>query len=283
MTPHMMKRRCLASVLACLLGLAGCASVPSPADRRSHADALADQHSWHAVVLSGLRFDITGYVPRRVRADAVLDVYIEGDGLAWLSSDLPSPDPTPRDPVALRMALAQPEGNAAYLARPCQYRTASDTNSCDRAYWTNARFAEEVVTAMNAALSTLKTRYGAERIRLVGYSGGGAVAALLAARRDDVSRLVTVAGNLDTERWVRLHRISPLLGSSNPADQALQLRYVRQAHLVGARDKTVPIVVAQAYASRFPLSSVPDVRLLEGYDHTCCWAENWAVLWKTLP
>jgi len=39
---------------------------------------------------------------------------------AWLAVPRPSQDPTPVDPLALRLALVQPTGNAAYLARPCQ-------------------------------------------------------------------------------------------------------------------------------------------------------------------
>jgi hypothetical protein len=51
--------------------------------------------------------------------------YQSGDGLAWLSSDVPSSDPTPLDPLALRLALAKPARNAAYLARPCGVLRAS--------------------------------------------------------------------------------------------------------------------------------------------------------------
>jgi hypothetical protein len=44
------------------------------------------------------------------------------------------------------------------------------------------------------------------------------VASLVAARRHDVVRLVTVAGNLDHLAWTTLHGVSPLTGSLNPAD-----------------------------------------------------------------
>jgi hypothetical protein len=66
-----------------------------------------------------------------------------------------------------------------------------------------------VISASNQAVDALKQRYGAQEIVLVGYSGGGAVAALVAARRTDVVRLVTVAGNLDHLAWTHLHSVPP--------------------------------------------------------------------------
>jgi len=71
-----------------------------------------------------------------------------------------------------------------------------------------------LVTAMNLAVSQLKSTFGTTtQIQLIGYSGGGATAALIAARRDDISRLITVAGNLDHDKWTQLHTITPLTHS----------------------------------------------------------------------
>lgn len=90
--------------------------------------------------------------------------------MAWISSDMPSTDPTPTDPLALKLALAHPEGQAVYLARPCQF---TGTDRCARKYWTDTRFSVEVVRAMNLAIDQLKARFSAQEIELVGYSGGG--------------------------------------------------------------------------------------------------------------
>ena len=137
-------------------------------------------------------------------------VRIEGDGLAWLSRSQVSADPTPMQPVALELAMRQPGGAAAYLARPCQYVQGPDARNCATAWWTDRRFAPEVVTASSLAIDQLKLRFSAQRLVLVGYSGGGAIAALVAAQRHDVALLVTVAGNLDTQAWTALNRITPL-------------------------------------------------------------------------
>ncbi len=48
-------------------------------------------------------------------------VYIEGDGRAYVNRRTPSNDPTPGNPMALRLALADPSLRVLYLGRPCQY------------------------------------------------------------------------------------------------------------------------------------------------------------------
>ncbi|MDA7087445.1 hypothetical protein PH586_13715 [Pseudomonas sp. SA3-5] len=182
-------------VLALLpsLLLAACVQVPSPAERRAQADALATPRGWERLTLPAGDFELIGYAPARIRAGEELTVYIEGDGFAWASSTRPSRDPTPRSPLALQLALAQPAGNAAYLARPCQYGDAQ-ASDCSPRYWTDARFAEQVIAATDRALDALKARFAAQRLVLVGYSGGGAVASLVAARRG-AARRRTPAGD----------------------------------------------------------------------------------------
>lgn len=222
-------------------------------------------------------------MPQAYRPSERLTVYIEGDGLAWITSSQVSLDPTPMRPIALELALRHPRGTAAYLARPCQYVEGTAAGNCSSTWWTDRRFAPEVIEASNAAVDQLKFRFGAREVELVGYSGGGAVAALVAARRHDVSRLVTVAGNLDTVRWTSSHQVSPLAYSLNPADAWPALARIPQVHLVGQRDTNVTQKVVESYVARFPPGERPTLRVLEGFGHSCCWAENWAELYDGLP
>lgn len=274
-----MKRSILALTLVTLL--AACANIPSPHERRMHAESLAAARSWHAERLHGGRFDLAVYLPSRIEAAPVLWVYIEGDGFAWVTPSQPSLDPTPLNPLALRLALAQPQGNAAYLGRPCQF-VDEDTASCPQRYWMGARFAREVVEAGNQALDALKLRFGASRLTLVGYSGGGAIAALLAAHRHDVEALVTVAGNLDHRAWTMHHRIEPLSDSLNPANEIEPLHRVWQRHFVGGQDRVIPPALVEGFASRFPGEHRPVVEHLPGFDHQCCWVEAWPTLWQNM-
>lgn len=270
--------------------MAGCAALPSAQDRLRLADDLAAGKGWHASLIATDSFDIISYGPKvaprfgQFDPQGTLTVYIEGDGFAWVTASTPSDDPTPRDPVALQMALAQPEGAAAYLARPCQYTLTGSATArpCPRRYWTAARFAEHVVQAASQALDELKRRHGARRLVLVGYSGGGAVAALLAARRADVVALVTVAGNLDHQAWTRLHGVRPLDASLNPISEAGRLARLRQWHLVGEQDRVVPVELARSFVDRQGADAQASVIVVHGSGHACCWAQQWPSLWTSL-
>jgi pimeloyl-ACP methyl ester carboxylesterase len=203
-----------------------------------------------------------------------LVVYIEGDGFAYLNATQPAQDPTPVDPVALRLALAHPgAGPVAWLARPCQYT--ADRPTCVPAYWTDARWAPEVVDSAGMALDQLKRDTGAARLVLVGYSGGGALAALLAERRDDVAALVTVAANLDLDSWVRAHDLAPLSRSLNPAAGAAALAALPQIHVRGGRDTVVGPAILRAFMDRLPATAPARVLEIPDQDHAGGWADIW--------
>jgi hypothetical protein len=270
--------RLVANLLAGLLVLTGCAGVPSPEERRGNADALAMRQGWMRISIPAGPFDLTAYLPQRFAGGDSLAVYIEGDGFAWASRSQPSADPTPQNPLGLLLALNHPAANAAYLARPCQYIDDAGGEGCPRRYWTGQRFAAEVIESSDRALDALKARFGAQRLMLVGYSGGGAVAALLAAGRGDVECLVTVAGNLDHRAWTSLHRVQPLRGSLNPVDYRHALSGIPQFHFVGGRDKVVPPAIAEGYVSGFDAERRPEIQVVSDYGHECCWVEEWSKL-----
>ncbi len=258
--------------------LSACVSRPSPPERRVLADDLAANQGWQWALLNVKPFALATYLPQSPKPGAHLTIYIEGDGHAWENLRVPSKNPTPIQPTALLLALAHPEGPAAYLARPCQF-VPHDNAGCDARYWTGARYDTAVVTASDRALSALKTRFGAEQLTLVGYSGGAVVATLLAERRTDVARLVTVAGNVDHIAWTRFHQVTPLLESLDPAQDKSKLMKLPQWHFVGSRDRIVPAHLIQAFTQDMPLAQTIT---LEDYDHSCCWAAHWAELWTRI-
>ncbi|WP_370680514.1 alpha/beta hydrolase [Comamonas sp. GB3 AK4-5] len=271
-------------LLGCALLLAlcsGCTSIPSPSERWQAADALAGQQGWQHEQLRAGAFHLALWRPASLAQQQRLTIYIEGDGFAWVTPAIPSADPTPRDPVALRLALLQPQGHAVYLARPCQYVDAEHTG-CPSMYWTNARFSEAVITATDQAVDALKSAYAAQHITLVSYSGGAAVAALVAARRQDVDQLVSVAGNLDPHGWVQRKGLAPLRASLNPVEQIAPLAGIRQWHYTGGRDAVLPPALAQDFAQRFAAAQRPTVVVLPAFDHHCCWAQQWPALWTAM-
>jgi len=253
----------------------GCAQVPTVQSRAGMAERLAEAHGWNGTVVEGSRFQLQAYGPAVADPIRHLRVYVEGDGLAWLSRSRPSRDPTPITPTGLQLALADPTGNAVYLARPCQYRYGP---ACAPEYWLARRFSPEVVTVTGQAIDQLKQRYQSESVILVGYSGGGAVAALVAAQRSDVRALITVAGNLDIHLWTQHHDITPLTGSLNPADHAQSLQLIPQWHFTGGKDAIIPPRIAGAFTRRFAEQAPVQILTLQSYDHYCCWVDQWPQL-----
>ncbi len=259
----------------CLLGvLAGCTSVPTPAQREAGARAQAAQAGLVWTTLPTAR-PMVAALPALTRDVAHLVVYVEGDGLAWRTADWPSDDPTPTHPLALHLAQVHPiDTPRAWLARPCQYVDAAHTG-CPVALWTSARQGSEALQLSHQALDDIKRRTGARTLTLVGHSGGGALAALMMSERTDVTHLVTVSGNIALAHWVALHRLSPQRDSFDPADRASALQGRSQSHLAGGRDAVVPPSVAQAFANRFPAGQRPSVEVLPSAEHEAGWPALW--------
>lgn len=219
-------------------------------------------------------FDLVGY--RTTGTGQSLSVYIEGDGLAYLTPDRISRDPTPVRPVALELAARDGGRAVAYLARPCQYLAVTLPASCRSEYWTTSRFSPEVVAASNAAIDRLKRDADASKIRLIGYSGGGVVAALIAATRNDIDLLVTIGSPLDHRSWTWLGGYAPLSGSMDPMASAGATAHVRQVHLLGAGDSVVPPSAVRAYADAVRAEGGDvELRIVPDQDHWCCWPAIW--------
>lgn len=255
--------------ISAVLFLGACVLLQAPAEQ---ALAIAAEAGFLPVELPDKR--LKGFVrlissPETVRT---LTVYIESDGAPWRVPDEPPFDPTPHKPMVLQMAASDPSTAVGYLGRPCQYLTPNALAECDPALWMLGRFSEDAVAATNASLTAMKSRARASAINLVGYSGGGAIAALVAARRDDVKCLVTVAAPLDSDAWTSAIGVSRLSYSLNPADIAGKLRPLTQTHFRGRRDTLVP----PATSRRF-LAQVPGARIIDkdDYDHQCCWRTDW--------
>jgi predicted esterase len=249
-----------------------------PAAARMSGPDLARKSGWQWKVIQAGAFDLaTAQRPAIIQSD-VLTVYIEGDGFAYAAPGRRSMDPTPTDPLALRLALQHPgKGAVAWLGRPCQYGPRS--RNCQSDYWSVARYAPEVVSSASAALDQLMAdTQGAKRLILVGYSGGGALAALIAQRRDDVAALVTVAANLDLGAWVRARGLSPLSRSLDPAMGAAKLSRLPQVHFVGTNDRVVDEPITRAFIAQMASDAPVTMAVIIGQDHSCCWAKQWPEL-----
>lgn len=257
--------RCLALLLLCL-------ALPACAPDRGVPQDLQGRSGW-------LPLAVDSPMPARAWVHGqgpLLVAYIEGDGQAYVTRNQPALDPTPREPGALLLALADPAPAKAYLGRPCQYGV---NRACSQADWTTARFSETALAAENRLLDQAKDQARAGRLVLCGWSGGGAMAALLAAQRNDVALLVTVCGVLDIALWTRLHHVPALEGSLNPADVAPRLGGLPQVHFSGEQDAIAPPKIAASFAQNLPAATPCDLRVLPGLGHE---PRAWAALWPKL-
>ncbi|MEC5398572.1 alpha/beta hydrolase [Uliginosibacterium sp. H1] len=249
-------------------------------DPRTHANAIAQAADLRREQIAAGAFLLTTYV-RLSDVGLPLTVYIEGDGLAWQTRNQPSDDPTPRKPMGLRLAAADRSANVIYLARPCQYTPLGDSPYCNVTYWTGKRFAPEVVAAMDEAITHYMARMPGQRANLVGYSGGAAIAVLLAARRHDVASLRTVAGNLDHDAVNRFHHVALMPDSLNPADVATSVANIPQIHFAGSDDTIIPPMIVHGFASK--VGACAQDRVIEGLSHEGAWDVLWPQLLALRP
>jgi hypothetical protein len=262
--------------IACFCLLAGCAH-QEVSDRVQAVASLFDRHGFVQRDIITDQFNLRVW-QHSASGAGTMHVYIEGDGFAWVNRYQPSMNPTPVNSIVASMASKDDiAAHVVYLARPCQYVSLAE-RACPSVYWTQARFAPEVVAAMNQAVSQLKNETKAQKIVLIGYSGGGALALLMAAQRPDIGSVVTIAGNLDHHAWAKLHGISELQGSLNPPDFSKTLQMIRQVHFIGGQDSNMPASVYQAYRSAFPPQAEILREVIPGFDHQCCWVERWPSL-----
>lgn len=259
--------------------IVACSSTPSQIERNNLAQQLTSQHGWAKSALETDHFILQAFLPTVLNKAKTLTIYLEGDGLAWVNASTPSINPTPINPLALKLAVLD-TNPAVYLARPCQYVEEHQSKNCIQKFWTSHRFSPEVIVSTNQAIDQIKHKFGAQKLILVGYSGGAAVAALAAAKRNDVVKLVTVAGNLDHAHWAKQHHLSPLSGSLNPADAWLHLQEIPQHHYVGGRDSIIDEDIALSYAKQFKTKINIDISVLPTFDHHCCWESIWPSIVK---
>ncbi len=228
-----------------------------------------------------LREELTGRIFRHIvfskasqRDDSrTLHLYLDGDGTPWTAPGQIAADPSARSPLILEL-MKQDPASAVLLGRPCYYLTSPDP-ACAPPLWTMARYSEAVVASLAVVARQIIARHPDAAITLIGYSGGGVLATLLAPRLARVSGVLTVAANLDTAAWTAHHHYSPLSGSLNPAEQAPLPGAIQQLHLYGASDRNV----SQALSARFfAQQPAAETALLAGFDHRCCWAAQWPAL-----
>ena len=252
---------------AMLLGAVFTASCATPTQR---IDRDAERAGLTRELVRGTDFRHVVY--RRSATDAThWLVFIEGDGMPWVGGRAPASDPTTRDALALKL-MEQSQAAALYVSRPC-YQEVRD-EACRPEVWTFERFSDSVVASMTRVIERELHAANARDVTLVGYSGGGVLAVLIAERLQNVRAVVTLGANLDTAAWSAHHGYLPLHASLDPA-RSERAHPWKELHLQGALDTVVPHETTRAYFERFPNAKQ---LAFDHNDHVCCWVRDWANL-----
>ena len=172
-------------------------------------------------------------------------------------------------PVAAKLAQKDKYPYILYLNRPCYF---IEDERCTPEAWESGRYLPEIIEEMRQALLQIKTKYRIPEFEFVGYDGGAAIALLLATRIKNMPiKVYTIAGILDTAQYALLtdEKLHP--ETLNPASEGFSLSNIPQVHLVGAKDKQIPLSLTKDYAKRVPNPVLMQIKSYPSADHF-----NWA-------
>lgn len=241
--------------------------------------------------LNGGTYRLRGYAQNSPRGrTSTLHVYLEGDGKPWVAGGTRvAQDPHGEHNLAYEL-MRLDDAPALYLKRPCYQDLGTRSSSagqatCHPLLWTHLRYSEDVVESMETALRSFLSERPADELAFFGYSGGGVLAMLLAPRFPETTRVVTLAANLDVAAWTELHGYTPLNGSLDPSRLPPLPSRIDQLHLVGELDRNVPpdLVRAAVAGQDVEGRGEVEVRVVEGFDHVCCWREMWTDVLRESP
>jgi hypothetical protein len=202
-------------------------------------------------------------------AGSVLHVYIEGDGQPWVGGKIAA-DPGPYKLTSLSL-MQQDSNPSIYLGRPCYFQHVTGLQkNCHPALWTRARYSQQVVDLMVNALVFHPELASYDEWVLIGHSGGGTLAYLMAQQLPKVDKVIAISSNLDVNAWVEYHQYAPLDQSLDPAKLQSKKR-LELVYLAGGKDKNVPLELNRTFLNKVNAQII----LRDEYDHKCCWEKEW--------
>jgi hypothetical protein len=241
--------------------------IPSLDARRQAAQGLADDFGFEEKIIQTTDFSFFTY-QKNQSASKALNIYIEGDGFAWKNKYTVSKNPTPINPVALKLAASDKSEGVIYMARPCQYVDLAKEKNCDEKFWSEARFSKKIILSMSDAINQIKRSHKSNSINLYGFSGGANVALLLASIRNDIKSITTIAGNLDNQALVKFHDISDMEEFMSVDEIVKNTKSISQCHIAGDEDKIVPYFIQKNFVKKINENGgIAGFRLIKGAGH----------------
>jgi len=254
------------------------------------AEKLANTRQFNLQYYKTPHYDLFGAMKKGSPHE--IHFYIEGDGLSWINGMHISMDPTPYPVTGFELATHD-KSNATiiYLARPGQFIQDQKTTWQE---WTYQRYSSEVINTYAYIFKQLSSTFPNAAISIYGYSGGGAVALLMAAMIQGkkfkqferpfspytinffVEKVVTFSGMLDHKSWTNTLQIADLTHSFNPPDYADILSTIPQVHFAGEIDTIVPISVTESYLNALTTKVGINLIVVKGQDHWNKWGKFWS-------
>ncbi|MGB5792908.1 alpha/beta hydrolase [Poseidonibacter sp.] len=263
-----MKNKILLLLLVVLF--TGCSSIPTVNERIIISNKLIKHLELKKEIIDSEKFKI--YTLQKKSKCKNLRIYIEGDGFSWIMKTKISDNPTPINPLSMKLFIKDNSSCKVYLARPCQY---VNDILCEKKYWTSHRFSGQIIDSYTETFDKLKRKIGNLSFEIVGYSGGAAIATLISSKRNDIKYIITVAGNLNHKHWTSKKKITPLTHSLNPVNFSYKLEKIKQVHLIGSNDKIIDESNFNSYISYFENTSNIKKIVYKGFSHHNNWEENW--------
>ena len=207
------------------------------------------------------KIELSGQV-KEIKPGQKLRVYIDGDAR---TTGFFKKRPTLDYPVAAELAQKDKYPYILYLNRPCYF---TENEACTPEAWESGRYLPEIVDEMRMVLLKIQAKYRIPEFEFVGYDGGAAIALLLATRiKNTPIKVYTVGGILNTTQYALLTDEILHPETLNPAAEGFSLSNIPQVHLVGAKDKQVPLFLTEDYVKRVPNPVSMQVKSYLSADH----------------
>ncbi|MGH1485281.1 MAG: hypothetical protein ACRBCI_03605 [Cellvibrionaceae bacterium] len=244
---------------------AGCSS---PAEKLQQQALASDLNQ---LILTTNKINLIAYDNDSTSKQERVYVYLEGDGSPWEKGYWPASDPNTKRSIVLPL-LKQLEYPSLYIARPC-YGWGKMPANCTTELWTSARYSQDIVNILNEGLNQYKLlNDNIKEYVIIGHSGGGTLASLLASTRSDIVAIVTLAANLDHNAWTQHFGYLPLERSLNPIKYFPLPEKIIRWHLIAGKDKVIP----ESILKRTVKTDRGSKQLYYSeFDHRCCWQTIW--------
>lgn len=259
--------------MSTLLALSGCNTISV----NGQYESIGSLYGFKKELVKGGDFWITTY-QKVTNPNLPYVFYIEGDGRAFNGKYRVSNDPTPRRKMFIKLATLDNRANVVYVARPCQYTPMELNPKCSVPYWTTKRLSEDSVESISQVINSINN---GKPFSLVGFSGGGGIAILVAERNSLAKDIITISGNLDHKEFTKHHNVTPMVGSLNPIDYARKVNHIPQLHLSGGKDTVIPPFIADNFVQASASKCVKQ-KIFADSTHENSWEQVWEYI-LTLP